>query len=817
MIYTVTFNPSLDYIVSVEDFKLGLTNRTSSELILPGGKGINVSTVLGNLGIENTALGFLAGFTGKEIERRLKEMGVASDFIEINEGVSRINLKLKSIDGTEINGSGPVISPEDVEKLMEKLDKLGEGDVLFLAGSIPTSMPDDMYQKIMAKLDGKGVMIVVDATRDLLLNVLEYHPFLIKPNNHELGEIFDVELLTRESVVPYAKKLQEKGARNVLVSMAGEGAVLVAEDGSVYDTPAPKGELKNGVGAGDSMVAGFMAGWMEKHEYRHAFHMGVASGSASAFSENLATKEEIAGVYQQVVKEERQDEQFTEALRNATSAEEFLSIIDKADDERADIDEQLADTGNAESDFKILAVTACPTGIAHTYMAAEGIEKAAKAADCFVKIETRGSGGAKNVLTDQEIADADCIIVAADTQVPMDRFDGKKVIICQVSDGISKADELVAQAKAGNVPVFHGNNPAAASSSAGKKSGGVGHQIYMQLMNGVSHMLPLVVGGGILIAIAFLIDGLCVDLNALPADQRANFGMITPVAAVFKQIGGTAFGFMLPVLAGFIAMAIGDRPALAVGLVGGMMAASGKSGFLGALVAGFLAGYIIVLLRKVCDKLPDALEKIAPVLIYPLIGVLLIGLAMMFVIEPIMGGINTGLNNALTGMGDSSKVVLGLILGGMMSIDMGGPFNKAAYVFGTASIAAGNYDIMAAVMVAGMVPPCAIALSTLLFKDKFTKEERDAGPTNFIMGLAFITEGAIPFAASDPLHVLPSCIIGSAIAGGMSMLFGCTLMAPHGGIFVFPVVGNAVMYLVSLVVGTVISAVLLGLLKKKVA
>ena len=317
-------------------------------------------------------------------------------------------------------------------------------------------------------------------------------------------------------------------------------------------------------------------------------------------------------------------------------------------------------------------------------------------------------------------------------------------------------------------------------------------------------MLPLVVGGGILIAIAFLIDGLCVDLNALPADQRANFGMITPVAAVFKQIGGTAFGFMLPVLAGFIAMAIGDRPALAVGLVGGMMAASGKSGFLGALVAGF-------------DKLPDALEKIAPVLIYPLIGVLLIGLAMMFVIEPIMGGINTGLNNALTGMGDSSKVVLGLILGGMMSIDMGGPFNKAAYVFGTASIAAGNYDIMAAVMVAGMVPPCAIALSTLLFKDKFTKEERDAGPTNFIMGLAFITEGAIPFAASDPLHVLPSCIIGSAIAGGMSMLFGCTLMAPHGGIFVFPVVGNAVMYLVSLVVGTVISAVLLGLLKKKVA
>ena len=515
------------------------------------------------------------------------------------------------------------------------------------------------------------------------------------------------------------------------------------------------------------------------------------------------------------------DEDFTANLRNAKTVDEFLHVIDAAEAEKDAEEEKKEEEKKAEAPVSngklILAVTGCPTGIAHTYMAAEALEKKAKELGYRIKVETRGSGGAKNVITKAEIAEAECIIVAADTQVPMDRFDGKKVIICQVSDGISKADELVAQAKSGNVPVFHGNNPAAASSSTGKKSGGVGHQIYMQLMNGVSHMLPLVVGGGILIAIAFLIDGICVDLNALPADQRANFGMITPVAAVFKQIGGTAFGFMLPVLAGFIAMAIGDRPALAVGLVGGMMAASGKSGFLGALVAGFLAGYIIVLLRKVCDKLPDALEKIAPVLIYPLIGVLLIGLAMMFVIEPIMGGINTGLNNALTGMGDSSKVVLGLVLGGMMSIDMGGPFNKAAYVFGTASIAAGNYDIMAAVMVAGMVPPCAIALSTLLFKDKFTKEERDAGPTNFIMGLAFITEGAIPFAASDPLHVLPSCIIGSAIAGGMSMLFGCTLMAPHGGIFVFPVVGNAVMYLVSLVVGTVISAVLLGLLKKKVA
>ena len=512
------------------------------------------------------------------------------------------------------------------------------------------------------------------------------------------------------------------------------------------------------------------------------------------------------------------DDNFTESLRNAKSVDEFMEIIDKADDEKKDIDERLADTGSSEgARARLLAVTSCPTGIAHTYMAAEGLENAAKAKDCFIKIETRGSGGAKNVLTDKEIQEADCIIVAADAKVPMDRFDGKKVIECQVSDGISKADQLVERAISGDVPVYNAAAGSQSSSSNAKAGGGAGHKIYMQLMNGVSHMLPLVVGGGILIALAFLIDGLSVDLSSLPADQRANFGTITPVAAVLKHIGDTAFGFMLPVLAGFIAMAIGDRPALAVGLVGGMIAANGKSGFLGALLAGFLAGYLILALRKVCDKLPEALEKIAPVLIYPVVGVLLMGLCMTFIVEPIMGGINTGLNNALTGMGNSSKVILGLVLGGMMAIDMGGPFNKAAYVFGTAAIAAGNYDIMAAVMVGGMTPPCAIALASLLFRDKFTKEEREAGPTNFIMGLAFITEGAIPFAASDPIHVLPSCIVGSAVAGAISMFFNCTLMAPHGGIFVFPVVGNALMYLVALVAGTLISAVLLGVLKKKVA
>ncbi|GCA66432.1 PTS fructose transporter subunit IIC [Mediterraneibacter butyricigenes] len=518
------------------------------------------------------------------------------------------------------------------------------------------------------------------------------------------------------------------------------------------------------------------------------------------------------------------DEDFANSLRNAASPEEFMAIIDKADDEKAGIDERLAETSIPEDSannsevpsFKLLAVTGCPTGIAHTYMAAEGIEKAAKERGCAVKIETRGSGGAKNVLTAQEIADADCIIIAADTQVPMDRFDGKPLIECQVSDGISKAGELLDRAMNGDAPIYHAASGSSKESQTTKSGGGAGHQIYTQLMNGVSHMLPFVVGGGILIALAFLIDGLSVDMNSLAVADRANFGTITPIAAWFKTLGGVAFGFMLPILAGYIAMAIGDRPALVLGFAGGMIASGGKSGFLGALVAGFVAGYVILLLRKICDKLPEALEKIAPVLIYPVVGLLIMGLLMSFIVEPVMGGINTALNNALAGMGGSSKILLGMILGGMMSIDMGGPFNKAAYVFGTAAIAAGNYDIMAAVMIGGMTPPCAIALATILFKKKFTKTERESGPTNFIMGLAFITEGAIPYAAADPLHVLPSCIVGSGLAGALSMAFGCTLMAPHGGIFVFPVVGNALMYLVALVAGIAASTVLLGILKKDV-
>lgn len=514
------------------------------------------------------------------------------------------------------------------------------------------------------------------------------------------------------------------------------------------------------------------------------------------------------------------DEQFTNSLINAGSVDEFLNIIDsaeKAKDEKEAAKEAKEPVEVKKDDVFIVAVTACPTGIAHTYMAAEAIEKKAKELGYQVKVETRGSAGAKNVLTDDEIAKATGVIVACDINVPTDRFDGKKVIECQVSDGINKTEELVKRIAAGDAPVFKasGKKEASHSSIGGKES--IGHQIYNHLMNGVSHMLPFVVGGGILIAIAFLIDGFSVDLNSLPADQRANFGTITQGAALFKGIGGTAFGFMLPILAGFIAMSIADRPGLAVGFVGGSIAANGTSGFLGALVAGFVAGYIVNLLKKIFSKLPESLDGVKPVLLYPLLGIFLIGVIMQFVVEPPIGALNTAINNGLNGLNGASAVVLGVLLGGMMAIDMGGPVNKAAYVFGTASIAAGNYNIMAAVMIGGMVPPLAIALATIFFKNKFTAEERKAGPTNFIMGLSFITEGAIPFAASDPLHVLPACAVGSAVAGGLSMAFGCTLMAPHGGIFVVPTIGNPLMYLVALVIGSFIACGLLGLLKKKVS
>ncbi|MDD6956559.1 MAG: fructose-specific PTS transporter subunit EIIC [Solobacterium sp.] len=504
------------------------------------------------------------------------------------------------------------------------------------------------------------------------------------------------------------------------------------------------------------------------------------------------------------------DQEFTFKLKNSRTAEEFIRVIDEAEENKnAQIKEEI------KSDKLILAVTACPTGIAHTYMAAEALEKAAAKKGLRIKVETRGSGGAKNILKESEIEEAEGIIVAADTRVPMDRFNGHQVIECQVSKGISSPEDLIDDILNHKGKTFKSNIKAEKEETGDS----LGHQLYKHLMNGVSHMLPFVVGGGILIALAFLIDGLSYDINALSAAERANFGCLTPLSSLLKgQIGGLAFSFMLPVLAGFIAMSIADRPGLAVGIVGGAIAANGTSGFLGALAAGFIAGYLVELIKKVSDKvIPASLDGIKPVLIYPLLGILGIGLIMIYAIEPVVGAINTGLNSFLSSLSGANVILLGMLVAGMMAVDMGGPFNKAAYVFGVASIASGNYNIMAAVMIGGMVPPCAIALSTLLFKDKFTESERKSGPTNFIMGLAFITEGAIPFAAADPLHVIPGCVIGSAVSGGLSMLFNCTLMAPHGGIFVFPVVGNPVLYLVSLIVGTVAAAIILGLSKKRVA
>lgn len=504
------------------------------------------------------------------------------------------------------------------------------------------------------------------------------------------------------------------------------------------------------------------------------------------------------------------DDNFTNDLINSESVDEFIKVIEEAENKKL-MDNDILE--NKKEITKILAVTGCPTGIAHTYMAAEALKKASESFDCSIKVETRGSGGAKNILTDEEIRDADCIIIASDTQVPMERFDGKKLIFAKVSEGISKPSILIERAISKDAPIYHSSNQTLNKKEDIKYDSKKGHSIYKHLMNGVSHMLPFVVGGGILIALAFLIDGIFVDIATVK--DKSTFGSITETAAFFKKIGGYAFAFMLPVLAGYISMSIGDRPALAIGMVGGYMASVGKSGFLGALLIGFIAGYLLLLIKKVFSKLPEALEGIKPVLIYPLVGILLIGLIMTFIIEPPVGALNTELNNALNSMSGGSKIILGIILGGMMSVDLGGPVNKAAYVFGVAAIAEGNYDIMAAVMVGGMVPPTAIALATIIFKNKFTKEERKAGPVNFIMGFSFITEGAIPFAASDPLRVLPSLIIGSATAGALSMAFGCELMAPHGGIFVFPVVENGLMYLLSLLIGTITATIFLGILKKK--
>lgn len=509
------------------------------------------------------------------------------------------------------------------------------------------------------------------------------------------------------------------------------------------------------------------------------------------------------------------DENFISSLVKAKSKEEFLEIIDNAEKEKFEEEAPVVSQEVPKETKNIVAVTGCPTGIAHTYMAAEALEKKAKELGYNIKVETRGSGGAKNVLTEEDIANADGVIIASDTNVPMDRFAGKKVIETQVSDGISKPDVLIERVLSENAPIYKAKGGSSVKENKVENES-IGHKIYRHLMNGVSHMLPFVVGGGILIALSFLVDSLSVDLGALTVEQRSNLGTITETAKTLKTIGGLSFSFMLPVLAGFIAMSIADRPGLVAGFVGGAIAASGTSGFLGALAAGFLAGYIVKGLMKITNPLPKNLDGIRTILIYPVFGVLFTGLVMTLAIEPVVGKINVGLNTWLSSLQGTSSLVLGFIVAGMMAVDMGGPFNKASYVFGTASIAAGNYNIMAAVMIGGMVPPIAIALASLIFKNKFTETQRKSAPANIIMGLSFITEGAIPFAAQDPARVLPSCIIGSGVAGALSMLFNCTLMAPHGGIFVVPVIGNPLMYLLALIVGTAISTILLGVLKKNI-
>lgn len=515
------------------------------------------------------------------------------------------------------------------------------------------------------------------------------------------------------------------------------------------------------------------------------------------------------------------DEDFRAKLLGAKDKDEFIKIIDDMEKEKyPDEPKNVASEEKNASDsaYRVLAVTACPTGIAHTYMAAEALEKAGKKMGISIKVETNGSGGAKNVLTKEEIAVCDGIIVAADKAVEMSRFDGKKVYKTKVSDGIKIPEELINKIEAGDAPVYHHSGEAASSGDGDNET--FGRKIYKQLMNGVSNMLPFVVAGGIFIALAFLIDTIA------GAPQDANFGTHTAAAEFLKTIGGYAFNFMVPILAAYIGMSIADRPGFLVGLVGGYLATTGStfasvggdipSGFLGALFAGFVGGYLMLGIEKLCDHMPKALNGIKPVLIYPLVGLGLIAV-IMCAVNPFMGMINTGLSNFLNNMGDSSKIVLGCILGGMMSIDMGGPFNKAAYTFGITAIAAGSYDIMAAVMIGGMVPPIAIALSTTFFKNRWTDEERKNGPVNYVMGLSFITEGAIPYAAADPLRVIPSCLVGAATAGGLSMAFDCTLMAPHGGVFVFAVVSNWPMYILSLVIGSLVGMLLLALLKKKVS
>lgn len=623
------------------------------------------------------------------------------------------------------------------------------------------------------------------------------------------------DLLKQESILLGAQPTDKESAIRELADLMEQGGNLKDKAQYVKDVLAREASGTTGLGDGiatpHAKSAGVKAAGLAAMTVPEGMDFASMDGNPArlffliaapdaANDEHLAILSKLATMIM--------DPDFKEALIAAKTKEEFLSLIDAKEDGKfqAPAQEAAPAAAPAADHIQILAVTACPTGIAHTFMAAESIEQHAKKRGLSVKVETNGSGGAKNILTPEEIAAADGIIVACDKNVPMSRFDGKRVVITKVADGINKADELIDRALSGKAPVYHAHGTDEAEGADDTAGESLGRQIYKHLMNGVSHMLPFVVGGGILIALAFLLDDYSIDPK--------NFGSNTPVAKFFKDIGGAAFGFMLPVLAGFISMSIADRPGLAVGFVGGALAGTTGSGFLGALIAGFLGGYIVNFLKKCTKGLTASLEGIKPMLIYPFFGILLIGFISMFIIAPPVSAINTWMIDTLKNMDPSARIFMGIIVGGMMAVDMGGPVNKAAYVTGTGLLASGEFHVMAAVMAGGMVPPLAIALSTTFFKNRYTESERKAGITNYVMGLSFITEGAIPFAAADPIRVIPSMVVGSAVAGALTMAFDCTLRAPHGGIFVVPTIGNPLMYLLAILIGAIVGCFLLSVLKK---
>ena len=629
------------------------------------------------------------------------------------------------------------------------------------------------------------------------------------------------DLLKSESIALGTSPKDKGDAIAILTSLMEKGGNLA--DRAQYESDVLAREASGTTGLGDGIAtphaksAGVKAPGLAAMTVPGGMDFESMDGNPARLFFEIAAPDTAADVHLEVLSKLAtmiMDPDFKEALIAAKTKEEFLGLIDAKEDgtfEAPAADEAAEGEPLPEvSAKKVLAVTACPTGIAHTFMAAESLEQHAKRRGIPIKVETNGSGGAKNVLTAADIAEAACIIVAADKKVEMARFEGKPVIQTKVANGINKADALLDEALSGKAPIYHHAGGSDAAEGAAPEDESLTRQIYKHLMNGVSHMLPFVIGGGILIALAFLFD------TFDPANP-GSFGSNTWYAKTLMDIGGVSFGFMLPVLAGFIAMSIADRPGLAVGFVGGALASASGAGFLGALIAGFVAGYVVNGLKKVFSGLPHSLEGIKPVLLYPLLGVFLIGIIMLFVINPPVSGINNWMIDTLKGMDTSSRVLIGLLMGGMMAVDMGGPVNKAAYVVGTGMLASGEYGIMASVMAGGMVPPIAIALATTFFRNRFTEAQRKSGVVNYVMGLSFITEGAIPFAAADPIRVIPSCIIGSATAGALSMFFDCTLRAPHGGIFVVPTIGNPLLYLVAVLVGAVISAICLGLVKKRVA